>query len=75
MPCDVAAGYSRDAFSRRQVIGAVQGTGVLLITDVVILSGPRRVHCQSEPGLSTHIPVKPFMESLQGTSPSANFWY
>lgn len=74
VPCDVAAGYTRDAFSRRQVIGAVQSTGVLHITDLVILLlfGPRRVYCQSEPGLSTHIPVKPSVERFQRASPNSN---
>lgn len=70
MPRDVAAGYTRDAFGRRQDVRALQNTGPLRVTGLVIQFGRRGVNCQPEPGLSAHVPVKPSVEKIQGSSPN-----
>lgn len=72
VPCDAAAGYTRDDFSRSIDIGAVQGAGVLHIAVLAILSGLHGVNHQSEPELATCVPVTPFVERPQETSPKAH---
>lgn len=73
VPCDAAAGYTRDDFSRCIDIGAVQGAGVLHIAVLAIVSGLHRVKHHSEPELATCVPVTTFVERPQETSPKANF--
>lgn len=73
VPCDAAAVYTRDDFSRCIDIGAVQGAGVWRIAGLAKLCGLHRADHQSEPELATCVPVTTFVERPQETSPKANF--